>query len=165
MANFYNLGSMFCCSLTIVTLGYCVLLAIEQCFDVKQMADVRFLTQGQAGSKLSQRYVEAPIAICNVSQHQLGAPTASQPGLCLRGAITRERYALPSPKLTTRRLVAGRTRRDAQVPIQADRLICWTYPSIFVFQEPNLKLPYFFIILHPTPDTFCPPPTSGSVFQ
>ena len=45
------------------------LLAIEQCFDVKQMADVRFLTQGQAGSKLSQRYVEAPIAICNVSQH------------------------------------------------------------------------------------------------
>ena len=55
MANFYNLGSMFCCNLTIVTLGYCVLLAIEQCFDVKQMADVRLLTQGQAGSKLSQR--------------------------------------------------------------------------------------------------------------
>ena len=54
MANFYNLGSMFCCSLTIVTLGYCVLLAIEQCFDVKQMADVKLLTQGQARSKLSQ---------------------------------------------------------------------------------------------------------------
>ena len=69
MANFYNLGSMFCCSLTIVTLGYCVLLAIEQCFDVKQMADVKLLTQGQARRKLSQRYVEAPIAICNVSQH------------------------------------------------------------------------------------------------
>ena len=54
MVKFYNLGSMFCCSLTIVTLGYCVLLAIEQCFDVKQMVDVKLLTQGQAGSKLSQ---------------------------------------------------------------------------------------------------------------
>ena len=69
MGNFYHLGSMFCCSLTIVTLGYCVLLAIEQCFDVKQMADVKLLIQGQARRKLSQRYVEAPIAICNVSQH------------------------------------------------------------------------------------------------